>query len=242
MENQPLNLVNDGRLVVPYDKGRKTITFYDTFVDINGEVVKYDDIAVFQSAALNSSSMIYFYFSKSFSYNFAFTRYDGSKFNFKRSGYSAYGIGTYKRIKSEFDTVASPFYSIVLKSVYERLIDRIENGASANICGLEITKDKITYEKRKKTIMIDRNNFDRAVNNNAYMSNMAQIYIRDEKKAVFHVSLNEPNARLIVPIVTHFFEFRPGESAATAAPVKDDSLYAGPYANTALGQGSAPEV
>ena len=66
MENQisPLD-VNEGRKVVPYDKDRKTITFYDTFVDMNGDVVKYDDIAVVQSAALNSSSMIYFYFSNS---------------------------------------------------------------------------------------------------------------------------------------------------------------------------------
>ena len=71
MDNQ--NLADDGRLVVPYDKDRKTITFYDTFVDINGDVIKYDDIAVIQSGALNSSSMIYFYFSKSFNYNFDFT-------------------------------------------------------------------------------------------------------------------------------------------------------------------------
>ena len=42
MENQisPLD-VNEGRKVVPYDKDRKTITFYDTFVDMNGDVVKY---------------------------------------------------------------------------------------------------------------------------------------------------------------------------------------------------------
>ena len=62
MENQ----VNDVMRVVPYDKDRKTITFYDTFVDINGDIIKYDDIAVIQSGALNSSSMIYFYFSNSF--------------------------------------------------------------------------------------------------------------------------------------------------------------------------------
>ena len=85
MDNQ--NLADDGRLVVPYDKDRKTITFYDTFVDINGDVIKYDDIAVIQSGALNSSSMIYFYFSKSFNYNFDFTTYDGTKHRFRRSGF-----------------------------------------------------------------------------------------------------------------------------------------------------------
>ncbi|WP_034450443.1 hypothetical protein [Butyrivibrio sp. AE2032] len=208
--------VNDGRFVVPYDKGRKTITFYDTFVDINGDVIKYDDIAVIQSGALNSSSMIYFYFSKSFTYNFDFTTYDGAKHKFKRSGYSAYGIGTYKRIKEEFETVSPPFYRIVVRSVGERLINRIENGATANICGLVITKDKITYEKRKKTIVIDRSNFDRAINSNSVMSNFAQIYVRDEKKPVFNVSLNEPNARLIVPIVNYFFEYRPENAAGPA--------------------------
>ena len=38
--------------------------------------------------------------------------------------------------------------------------------------------------------------------------------IRDEKKPVFRVSLNEPNARLIVPIVNTFFVFRINEAAA----------------------------
>lgn len=238
MENSSQNPVNDGRLVVPYDKDRKTITFYDTFVDINGDVVKYDDIAVIQSAALNSSSMIYFYFSKSFNYNFDFTTYDGTKHKFRRSGYSAYGIGTYKRIKNEFEVVAPPFYSIVVRNVGERLISRIENGATANICGLVITRDSITYEKRKKTVVIDRNNFAHAENNNSYMYNYAQIYIKDEKKPVFRCSLNEPNARLIVPVVNYFF----GNKAAPVTPdIPDINPYAGPYANTELDQGYAPD-
>ncbi len=238
MENSSQNPVNDGRLVVPYDKDRKTITFYDTFVDINGDVVKYDDIAVIQSAALNSSSMIYFYFSKSFNYNFDFTTYDGTKHKFRRSGYSAYGIGTYKRIKNEFEVVAPPFYSIVVRNVGERLISRIENGATANICGLVITRDSITYEKRKKTVVIDRNNFAHAENNNSYMYNYAQIYIKDEKKPVFRCSLNEPNARLIVPVVNYFFGNKAGP---VQADIPDINPYAGPYANTELDQGYAPD-
>lgn len=232
------NNINEGRLVVPYDKDRKTVTFYDTYVDINGDVVKYDDIAVIQSAALNSSSMIYFYFSKSFTYNFDFTTYDGVKHKFHRNGYSAYGIGTYKRIKNEFDVVAPPFYSIVVRKVGERLISRIENGASANICGLLITRDSITYEKRKKTVVIDRNNFAHAGNSNSYMSNYAQIYIKDEKKPVFRCSLNEPNARLIVPVVNYFFGYR---DAPAQADTPDVNPYAGPYANTELDQGYAPD-
>ena len=234
VDNQ--NLAADGRLVVPYDNDRKTITFYDTFVDINGDVVKYDDIAVIQSGALNSSSMIYFYFSKSFTYNFDFTTYDGVKHKFKRSGYSAYGIGTYNRIKKEFDVVSAPFYRIVVKNVCERLIDRIGNGATANICGLVITKDKITYEKHKKTVEIDKSNFDRAVNSNSYMSNLAQIYIRDEKRPVFSCSLNEPNARLIVPVVNYFFEYRVNDASENKPEVNP---YAGPYANTELDQSSS---
>ena len=213
MENQVQP--GDNRLVVPYDKDRKTITFYDTFVDINGDVIKYDDIAVIQSAAMNSSSMIYFYFSNSFTYNFDFTTYDGTKHRFKRNGYSAYGIGTSTRIKKEFDDVSPPFYSIVVRKVGERLIDRIANGATANICGLVITRDQITYEKnKKKSYVITKSNFDRAVCNSTYMSNNAEIYIRDEKKPVFRVSLNEPNARLIVPIVNYFFEFRVQDAQA----------------------------
>ena len=231
-----------GKLVVPYDKDRKTITFYDTYVDINGDVIKYDDIAVIQSAALNSSSMIYFYFSKSFNYNFDFTTYDGTKHRFRRSGYSAYGIGTYKRIKSEFETVSQPFYGIVVRKVCERLIDRIENGASANICGLEITRDRITYEKKKKTVVIDRNNFSHAENSNAYMSNLVQIYVKDEKKPVFRCSLNEPNARLIAPVVNYFFDYKVKEAAAAEAEKAAERAavnpYAGPYANTALDQGT----
>lgn len=215
MENQPFanqvqeNPAGDTRIVVPYDKDRKTVTFYDTFVDMNGDVVKYDDIAVIQAGAMNSSSMIYFYFSNSFNYNFDFTTYDGTKHRFKRSGYSAYGIGTYKRIKKEFDTVAPAFYDNVVRRVGERLINRIENGATANICGLVITKDQITYEKnKKKSYVIDRSNFDRAISTNGYGASYAEIFIRDEKKPVFRASLNEPNARLIVPIVNYFFEYR----------------------------------
>ena len=41
------------------------------------------------------------------------------------------------------------------------------------------------------------------------MTSIAQIYIRDEKKPVFYANLNEPNARLIVPIVNYFFEYKP---------------------------------
>lgn len=235
MENQ----VNDVMRVVPYDKDRKTITFYDTFVDINGDIIKYDDIAVIQSGALNSSSMIYFYFSNSFTYNFDFTTYDGTKHRFKRSGYSAYGIGTYKRIAKEFETVSPPFYSIVVRKVGERLINRIENGATANICGLEITRDGVTYVKnKKKTFNIDRSNFEKAVNNSTYMNNTAEIYMKDVKKPVFRVSLNEPNARLIVPIINYFLQYRPEENKEV---VSDDSKYAGPYAGMITGNPAAPE-
>lgn len=242
MENQVQNVnqAGDGRVVVPYDKGRKTITFYDTFVDINGDVIKYDDIAVIQSSALNSSSMIYFYFSKSFEYTFLFTTYNGTKHKFRRHGYSGYGIGTYKRIKQEFDVVAPPFYSIVFRNVGERLIRKIEGGATANICGLVITKDQITYEKRKKTIVIDRSNFDRAVNSNGYPTNVAQIYVKGEKKPVFRCSLNEPNARLIIPIVNYFFEYKANQTSSAQANNID--LYAGPYADMVGAQnGVAPE-
>ncbi len=37
-----------------------------------------------------------------------------------------------------------------------------------------------------------------------------------QKKLVFRVSLNESNARLIVPIVNTFFEFRVNEAAANS--------------------------
>ena len=107
MENQAIENTSENKLVIPYDKDRKNLTFYDTYVDMNGDVVKYDDIAVFQSAAFNNSSMIYIYFSKSFNYNFTLTTYDGNKHVFKRSGYSAYGIGTYKRIYNEYSEVAA---------------------------------------------------------------------------------------------------------------------------------------
>ena len=49
MENQISTNQTDNRVVVPYDKGRKNITFYDTFVDINGDVIKYDDISLAES-------------------------------------------------------------------------------------------------------------------------------------------------------------------------------------------------
>ena len=209
MENQIENPAADNRRIIPYAKGKKTVTFYDTFVDMNGDVVKYDDIAVIQAAAQNTSSMIYFYFSKSFNYNFTFTTYDGTKHALKRSGYSAYGIGTYKRIKEEFETIADPMYTIVVRSVGERLINRIENGATANICGLQISRDQIVYEKRKKTIVIDKSNFDRCVVDNSPYSNQVNIYVRDEKKPVFRASLNEDNARLITPIVNYFFSYQP---------------------------------
>lgn len=212
MENQVQP--GDNKVVVPYDKDRKNITFYDTYVDINGEVIKYDDIAVIQSSAMNNSFMYYIVFGNDFTYNFDFTTYDGVKHKFRRYGLSLYGIGIYKRIKKEYETVSPHFYGIVVRKVGERLIDRIANGATANICGLEITKDKITYVKnKKKTYVIDRSNFDRAINSNSYAASFAEIYIRDEKKPVCRISLNEPNARLIVPIVNTFFEFRVNEAA-----------------------------
>lgn len=236
-----LNRKDEGKLVVPYDKDRKIIVFHDSFVDINGDVIKYDDIAVIQSGALNSSSMIYFYFSKSFDYYFDFTTYDGIKHKFRRRGYSAYGIGTYKRIREEYDVVSPPFYSIVVRNVCERLIDRISKGATANICGLEITRDKITYEKRKKTITVDKDNFGKAINNNAYMSNTAQIFIKDEKRPFFSCSLNEPNALFIVPIVNYFLEYKVKEEAEAALEKAAYNPYAGPYANTDMDHGIAPD-
>lgn len=218
MANQvmPAGQAGDNKLVIPYDKDRKTVTFYDTYVDMNGDVVKYDDIAVFQSAAMNSSSMIYFYFSRSFRYNFCLTTYDGTKHDFKRHGYSAYGLGTAKRIEAEFDTVKHPFYDIVMRNVFNRLADRIANGATCNICGLEITRDRLTYVRKKETIVIDRSNFDRAVVDSVPMCSYAKIFLRDVKKPVFSANLDEPNARLIVPLVNAFFEYRPNEAGPAA--------------------------
>ena len=204
MENTEQIQYNDGRVVVPYDKDRKKVTFYDTYVDINGDVVRYDDIAIFQSEALDSSSQIVIYLSESFSFKFSFTTYDGTKHELKRMGYSAYGLGTYKRIKKEFDPIAEPMYDIVLNKVIDRLIARIESGASANICGLTITKDKVTLEKKKQTVVIDKSNFAGANFNNFPMNHCAQIFLKGEKKPVFKESLNEPNARLIVPVVNYF--------------------------------------
>ena len=210
MENSEQFQYNDGRVIVPYDKDRKKVTFYDTYVDINGDVVRYDDIAIFQSEALDSSSQIVIYLSKSFSYKFSFTTYDGTKHELKRFGYSAYGLGSYKRIKNEFDPIAEPMYDIVLNKVIDRLIVRIESGASANLCSLTVTKDKVTLEKRKQTVVIDKSNFGGANFNNFPMNHCAQIFLKGEKKPVFKVSLNEPNARLIVPVVNYFLS---GEGA-----------------------------
>ena len=200
MENQEQFQYNDGRVIVPYDKDRKKVTFYDTYVDINGDVVRYDDIAVFQSEALDYDSQIVLYFSKSFTYKFAFTTYDGTVHVLKRNGYSAYWMGTYKRVKNEFDLIATPMYDIVLHKVFDRIIARIENGATVKICGLTITKDKITFEKRKQTITVDKDNFGLASVSNFAMNHSAQIFLKGEKKPCFKVSLIEPNARLIVPL------------------------------------------
>jgi hypothetical protein len=203
MENSEQFQYNDGRVIVPYDKNRKKVTFYDTYVDINGDVVRYDDIAVFQSEALDSSSQIVIYLSSSFSYRFVFTTYDRTVHVFKRLGYSAYGLGTYKRVKKEFDPIADAMYNIVLHKVFDRVLERIENGATVKICGLTITKDKITLEKRKQTVVIDKSNFAAANVSNFSLNHSAQIFLKDEKRPVFKVSLNEPNARLIVPLANH---------------------------------------
>lgn len=203
MENNGQIQYNDGRVIVPYDKDRKKVTFYDTYVDINGDVVRYDDIAVFQSEALDSESQIVFYFSRSFSYKFSFTTYDGTKHELKRTGYSAYGIGTYKRVKNEFEPVADSMYAIVLQKVFERIASRIDSGIAVKICGLTITKDKITLEKKKQTVVVDKSNFAAANVSNFSMDHSAQIFLKGEKRPVFKVSLNEPNARLIVPLVNY---------------------------------------
>ena len=129
-----LNRKDEGKLVVPYDKDRKTIVFHDSFVDINGDVIKYDDIAVIQSGALNSSSMIYFYFSKSFDYYFDFTTYDGVKHKFRRRGYSAYGIGTYKRIREEYDVVtAASMLDVNVNMLMVKLLVMKKNGYSFDL-------------------------------------------------------------------------------------------------------------
>lgn len=205
MESSEQFQYNDGRITVPYDKGRKKVTFHDTYVDINGDIVRYDDIAIFQSAALDFTSSYTIYFSKSFTYNFTFTTYDGTVHELKRGGYSAYGMGTYKRIKSEFDPVAEPMYNIVLKKVCERVIDRIESGRTAKICGLTITKDSITFEKKKEIVVINRDNLGYCGPIDAPGHHSIQFYLKNEKKPVLTVSLNEPNARLIVPVVNCFF-------------------------------------
>ena len=70
------------------------------------------------------------------------------------------------------------------------------------------------------------------------MNNTAEIYMKDVKKPVFRVSLNEPNARLIVPIVNYFLQYRPEENKEV---VSDDSKYAGPYAGMITGNPAAPE-
>ena len=145
------------------------------------------------------------YFSKSFTYNFTFTTYDGAKHELKQGGYSAYGLGSYKRVKAEFEPVAEPMYNIVLRKIYERLLDRIESGRTANICGLKITKDKLSFEKRKQTIEITKDNFGYAGIHDLPMSKSAQIFLKGEKKPCFRASLNEPNARLIVPLVNALF-------------------------------------
>jgi len=199
------NSYNDGRLIIPYDKDRKAITFYDTFFDMDGDTVKYDDIAVVQTSALNSSSMIYFYFSNSFKYNFTFTTYDGAIHELKRKGYSAYGIGTYKRIKNEYGAVSEPMYNIVIRRVASRLVAEITDGAEACICGLVITKDRMTFTKRKNNVEINRDNLDRIENVNGYGASYVQIYVKGEKRPVFRASLSEPNARLILPVADCFF-------------------------------------
>jgi hypothetical protein len=74
------------------------------------------------------------------------------------------------------------------------------------------------------------------------MSNVAQIYIRDEKKPVFRCSLNEPNARLIVPIVNYFFEYRANQAAAPAQADPNTNPYMPPVIDAnATGTPAAPE-
>lgn len=206
MENTEQPQYFDGRIVVTYDKDQKKATFYDTYLDINGDIVRYDDIAVFQSNATDSTSNLAIYYSRSFSYNFTFTTYDGTKHELSRLGYSSYGIGSYKRVKADFEAVSKPMYEIVLMKVFARLIDRIDSGATVNICGLQFSKDKIVVTKKKEEMVIDRNNFGRAEINRAYnISSEARIYLKGMKRPSVGISLEEPNARLIVPTANYLF-------------------------------------
>ena len=75
-------------------------------------------------------------------------------------------------------------YKIVFAKVGDRLIDRIANGATVNICGLQISRDQIVVTKKKETFIIDRSNFDHAATSNGYGVSFAQIFIKDKKKPV----------------------------------------------------------
>lgn len=189
-----------------YKNGSKEILFYDDRMVFDGNELCYDDIEEVTIYASNDKIFGIVFYLSNFAFDFAFKDNKGQTYHVERRGTSLYGIGSATRVLHEYEQVAPPMYDIVIASVVRRLMRKIDSGETVSLCGMDITKDQISFRYLNEDIVLDRTNF--AGCEMQHDPSMVLIYMTDSKgkvKQVNRIDAAKPNAGLVRPLLRHVF-------------------------------------
>lgn len=189
-----------------YKNGNKEVLFYGDRLEFDGNVLCYDDIEEVTIFASNDKIFGIVFYLSNFAFDFAFKDKNGQMYHVERRGTSLYGIGSATRVLHEYEQVAPPMYDIVIASVARRFINAIDAGETISLCGMDITKDQISFKYLNEDIVIDRTNF--AGCEMQKDPSMILIYMKDAKgkvKQVNRIDTVKPNAGFVRPLLRHIF-------------------------------------
>ena len=192
--------------IAKYKNGKKEAVFFEDRLEYDGKVLRYDDIEEVTVNASNSKVFGIVFYLSNFAFDFAFKDKAGTVHHIERRGTSLYGIGSATRVLHEYDEVAPPMYKIVIASVTRRLINTIENGGEVELCGMKITRDKVSFRHLGEDLVIDSTNYA-GVKQEGDPSYVL-LYMKDAKGKTIQanrIDPAKPNAGLIVPVIRHFF-------------------------------------
>ena len=155
----PLN--NNLLSTVPYKGNGESVLFYDDHLEFDGNSLRYTDITVMDTYAVESTSYAAIVVYGDFDGYIRFTLANGQKTKIKVYGFSLYGIGAKGSAKRRFLPLFNAAYQIVAKAMAANALAQVRQGATINLAGIEITRENAVCKKllKREPIYISKHNF-----------------------------------------------------------------------------------
>jgi len=188
---------------VPYKGSGESALFFSDHVEFAGASIRYADISVMDSHAVESRSYALIFWWGDFSGHLRFTLANGYQAKIKVYGFSFWSIGGKKSARNRWAPLFRAAYQITAKAMAAKVTAQILQGATVSLAGIDIRRDGAVCKKlmKRDPIYISKSNFGQC-GLDGY-----NVRIVDKAGAkLFTTSDDAPNALLLPYVLTALFD------------------------------------